>query len=143
MSTPTEALQLALAAEHATIWGYGVVGAQLSGREQPLARAADKAHRTRRDLLISALGSRVPSPPPTASSYELPFPVQDAASARRLAVHLEERLAAVWRAALAAVTDLPDRQLAVSALIDAATRGVQWRLAVPGATATVAFPGAS
>lgn len=142
MSTPTEALQLALAAEHATIWGYGVVGAQLPAREQPAARAADIAHRARRDALTAALAGRVPTPVAAAATYQLPFPVTDATSARRLAVHLEERLAAVWRAALAAVTDLPDRQLALAALTDAAVRAVGWRLSVPGAPATVPFPGA-
>lgn len=142
MSAPTEALQLALAAEHATIWGYGVVGGQLPTREQPAAAAADKAHRARRDALTATLAGRAVPPMPAAPSYDLPFPVADAASARRLAVHLEERLAAVWRATLAAVTDLPDRQLALAALIDAAVRGVGWRRTVPGAPLTVPFPGA-
>ncbi|MGB9376564.1 MAG: ferritin-like domain-containing protein [Mycobacteriales bacterium] len=141
MSGATEALQLALAAEHATIWGYGIVGALVPPAEQPLARAADVAHRARRDRLTMALAARTPSPTPAAPSYELPFAVTDAASAHRLAVHLEERLAAVWRAALGSVTDLPDRQLAMSALVDAATRAVQWRQRVPGAAVTVAFPG--
>lgn len=141
MTTPIEALVKALAAEHATIWGYGIVGAHLPAAEQALAKVADRAHRARRDALTLALVARLPSPAPAAASYELPFPVTDAASARRLAVHLEERVAAIWRAALSSVTDLPDRQLAVSALTEAATRGVQWRLKVPGRPATVPFPG--
>jgi len=142
VSTPTEALQLALAAEHATIWGYGVVGGQLPAREQPVAKTADQAHRARRDALAAALVARVPTLQAGAPSYELPFPVADAPSARRLAVHLEERLAAIWRAALTAVTDLPDRQLVLTALTDAAIRAVGWRLSVPGESATVPFPGA-
>lgn len=142
MTTPIEALQLGLAAEHATIWGYGLVGGLLPAREQPAAEAADKAHRARRDALLTLIAARVPSPQPAAPSYEPPFPVTDAASARRLAVHLEERLATVWRAALGTVTDLPDRQLALAALTDAAVRGVQWRLTVPGTPATAPFPGA-
>lgn len=141
MSRATDALEKALAAEHAAIWGYGIVGAQLETQEQPLASAADQAHRAHRDRVITALVARVPTPPPPAPSYELPFPVKDAAGARRLAVHLEERLAATWRSTLGAVTDIPDRQLAVAALIHAATRGVQWRLRVPGEPATVPFPG--
>lgn len=141
MTTPIEALAKALAAEHATIWGYGIVGAHLPVAEQAVAHVADRAHRARRDSLTLALANRLPSPPPVAASYELPFPVTDAPSARRLAVHLEERVAAVWRAALSSVTDLPDRQLAVSALTEAAIRGVQWRLTVPGRPATVPFPG--
>ncbi len=141
MTTPTEALQLALAAEHATIWGYGVVGGQLPPREQPAAAAADRAHRARRDALTAVLAGRLATPQPAAPSYQLPFPVIDPAGARRLAVHLEERVAGVWRATIAAVTDLPDRQLALAALTDAAVRAVGWRRTVPGAPATVPFPG--
>jgi len=141
MSAATEALQLALAAEHATIWGYGVVGALLPAREQRVAVGADTAHRVRRDALALALAARVPTPEPAAPSYDLPFPVIDAAGARRLGLHLEVGLAAVWRAALAAVTDLPDRKLALAALTDAAIRAVRWRTTVPGEPTTVPFPG--
>ncbi len=142
MSTPVEVLQRALAAEHAAIWGYGVVGGLLPAGEQPLATAADTAHRARRDALTVALAARVPTPPPGAPSYELPFPVADAAAARRLAVHLEARVGAVWHAALGTVTELPDRTLALAALTDAAVRGLGWRLKVPGEPPTVPFPGA-
>ncbi|MDP9239530.1 MAG: ferritin-like domain-containing protein, partial [Actinomycetota bacterium] len=76
-----------------------------------------------------------------APDYELPFPVADAGAARRLAVHLEKGTAAAWHFALGALAAADLRRLAVTALTDAATRGLQWRLGVPGEPSTVPFPG--
>ena len=52
-----EALRTALAAEHAAIFGYGVVGAFLTGEIRDDARDAELVHRDRRDaasLLVEA-----------------------------------------------------------------------------------------
>lgn len=136
------ALQRVLAAEHAAVWGYGVVGGQLPGPAQQAAHSADSAHRGRRDTLSALLAARGATPVAAAPAYELPFPVTDAGAARRLAAHLEAGTAAAWHASLGALPAADLRRLAVAALTDAASRGLQWRLTVPGEPSTVPFPGA-
>ena len=140
-STEVATLQRVLAAEHAAVWGYGVVGGHLPVAVQEAARSADRAHRARRDTVTALLGARGATPVAAAPGYELPFPVADAVAARRLAVHLEKGTAATWHAALGTLAGADLRRLAVGALADAATRGLQWRLAVPGEPSTVPFPG--
>lgn len=50
MST-LDAVQAALAAEHAAVYGYGVVGARIGDDREDEATAAYDAHRARRDAL--------------------------------------------------------------------------------------------
>jgi hypothetical protein len=135
------ALQTGLAAEHAVIWGYGVVGAHVSGALLAQVREADDAHRTLRDDTIALVARYGGDPVATQPAYALPFPVTDRASALRLAVHLEEGAAAAWRYAVAATDDIEVRRTALTALSDAAVRATRWRLALPTTPATVPFPG--
>ncbi|NEB22488.1 DUF4439 domain-containing protein, partial [Streptomyces coelicoflavus] len=46
-----DAVQAALAAEHAAVYGYGVVGGRIGEERLTEARAAYDAHRARRDAL--------------------------------------------------------------------------------------------
>jgi hypothetical protein len=141
VTTPDEALGTALAAEHAAVYAYGVLGARLTGHARGDAVSAEAAHRARRDALLLRLARRGAAAPVAAPAYALPFPVTDAASALRLAVLVEERAAAAWRAAVPA-TGREDRTTAVAALTDCAVRAARWRLlARPGTPATVPFPG--
>jgi hypothetical protein len=135
------ALQAGLAAEHAVVWGYGVVGARVGEQLVALVRDADGAHRTRRDATVTLIGTYGGEPVATAAAYDLPFPVTDRRSALRLAVHLEEGAAAAWRYAVAATDDVAVRRTALTALSDAAVRATRWRLLQPATPATVAFPG--
>ena len=133
-STATGALQTVLAGEHATIYGYGVAGARLSGAQRNQARSAYNSHRNRRDQLEALIRSRGAQPVPAAPSYDLPSAVRSAHDAVVLATLLEERLAAVWADAVAALAgDL--RALAVRGLRDAAVLAAQWR------GGSVPFPG--
>jgi hypothetical protein len=135
-----DALRTALAAEHAAIYGYGVVGAHLSGDLQAAARQAEAVHRERRDdvsLRIQAAGGQVAAAEP---AYALPFQVTDAASAMRLAAALEEGAAGAWRTALGG-TDGDDRKLAVDALTACAVMATRWRKAAGITPVTVPFPG--
>ncbi|MFF4653466.1 ferritin-like domain-containing protein [Streptomyces sp. NPDC001380] len=130
-------MQAALAAEHAAVYGYGVVGAHLTGARLAAARAAYDAHRALRDTLHREIAARRGTPAAAAAGYELPFPVTGPASAVRLAVLLEERLAAV-HADLVAAARGPLRRTAADALCGAAVRAARWRgPAAPGP----AFPG--
>lgn len=139
MSAATDALAAALAAEHAAIFGYGVVGARLTGTAVGQAREAESAHRARRDKLVVELTKAGQTPPAAQPAYALPFPVGDAASAQKLAVQLEERTAAIWRTALGPTTD-GDRKLALDALIDCAQRAARWRRATGQEPGTVPLP---
>lgn len=129
-----EALQSALAAEHAAVYAYGVIGAALDGQEEQLARTAVTAHRARRDRLAVTVRDAGDRPVAAQPAYDLPVPVVDAGSARALAVTVEERLAAVWADVVAGTTGVR-REGAALALQDVAVRGAAWR------GRTVAFPG--
>ncbi len=62
-----EAAQAALSAEHAAVYGYGVVGARLDGDRRAEAAAAHAAHRARRDALdrtVRDLGGTPAAAPP-------------------------------------------------------------------------------
>jgi hypothetical protein len=56
-----------------------------------------------------------------------------------LAVHLEEKTAAVWRHALGE-TDGDLRKLALDALVDCAVRATRWRALAGVSPPTVALP---
>ncbi|HEY0357304.1 MAG TPA: ferritin-like domain-containing protein [Mycobacteriales bacterium] len=141
MTVPDGVLGTALAAEHAAVYAYGVLGARLTGAARRDAVAAEAAHRARRDGLLRRLAGGGEPPAPAAPAYTLPFPVTDAASALRLAVLVEERTAAAWRAAVPG-TGRADRTTAVTALTDCAVRAARWRRrADPATPATVPFPG--
>jgi ferritin-like protein len=138
--TAAEALTAALAAEHAAIFGYGVVGAHLDRIAQGSARDAEQAHRDRRDALMTRLIAASVPPPAAEPAYSLPFEVADRASALRLAVALEEGAGRAWRQAVP-VTSGTDRKLAIDALMDTAVRATRWRKAAGISPATVPFPG--
>ncbi|CAL9406484.1 hypothetical protein SUDANB6_01564 [Streptomyces sp. enrichment culture] len=129
-----DALQAALAAEHAAVYGYGVVGGRIGEERRAQARAAYDAHRARRDALVRQVRDRGGEPVAAAAGYALPFPVPDADAAVRLAAELEDGVAGVYsdlvRAAPAA-----RRAAAADALREAAVRAVRWR------GGSVAFPG--
>lgn len=128
------ALQAALRAEHAAVYGYGVVGGRIEQARREDARAAYDAHRARRDELARTVRDLGGTPDPAAAGYALPFPVTDSAAAVRLAAELEERLAGVYSDLVRAATG-SRRGSAAGALREAAVRAVRW------SGESVAFPG--
>ncbi|MFI7216744.1 ferritin-like domain-containing protein [Micromonospora maritima] len=137
---PTQALADALAAEYAAVWAYGVIGVHLTDAARTAARAAEAAHRSRRDALLLQLAEGSGQVPADRAGYALPYPVTDRAAALRLAVEVEERTAGHWRAALPHTTG-PDRNTALAALTDCALRATRWRRTAGVTPVTVAFPG--
>ncbi|MEU3029938.1 ferritin-like domain-containing protein [Streptomyces incarnatus] len=132
--TELNAFQAALAAEHAAVYGYGVVGGRVDDRRRGEAKAAYDAHRARRDALareVRDLGGR---PVAASAAYALPFAVRDPADAVRLAARLEQRVAGVY-ADLVRSTAGARRTSAAEALREAAVRAVGW------SGRSVAFPG--
>ncbi|MEU7029848.1 ferritin-like domain-containing protein [Streptomyces sp. NPDC014779] len=132
--TALDAAQAALAAEHAAVYGYGVVGARAGADRRAEARAAHEAHRARRDALRRTVRDLGGEPVAAAAGYALPFEVPDPAAAVRLAAHLEDRVAGVY-SDLVRSADGPLRREAAAALREAAVRAVRWR------GSDVTFPG--
>ncbi|MEU9131235.1 ferritin-like domain-containing protein [Kitasatospora sp. NPDC048540] len=138
--------QSALAAEHAAVYGYGVVCAFLTaGKQREDGRLDYVAHQARRDgweRLLSAAGT---GPTPAAAGYRLPFPVKDPATAGQLAAHIETRLTTVY-AELAGAGTAPVRLQAADALRESALRALHWGAqppALPGLPAPGTATGAS
>ena len=119
------ALQAALAAENAAVYGYGVVGAQLSGGLR--ARASDSLaeHQARCAALTQQIAAASATPAAAAPGYELPFQVTGQDSAVRLAVLLEQRLAAVYANGVQATAGAL-RAGAASALRQSALSTLAW-----------------
>ncbi|WP_329221544.1 ferritin-like domain-containing protein [Streptomyces sp. NBC_01485] len=133
-SAELTALQAALAAEHAAVYGYGVVGGRLSQERRTEALAAYDAHRARRDALAREVRGLGAEPVAASAGYALPFPVPDSTAAVRLAAELEERVAGVYSDLVRAATRTRRRD-AAAALREAAVRAVRWR------GGSVPFPG--
>ncbi len=139
------ALQAALAAEHAAVYGYGVVGGRIREGRRTEAKAAYDAHRARRDALAREVRDLGGKPVAASAAYALPFPVPDSATAVRLAAELEERVAGVYSDLVRASTD-GLRGTATEALREAAVRAVRWRggsVPFPGLAERAATPTAS
>ena len=119
------ALQAALAAEEAASYGYGVVGAHLSGQAFSLATSDCVIHERARDNLIAMLSSLGAPPQPAAVAYRLPMAVSTTAQAATLAVDLELSVVAGYLD-LVAVGDRSRRRLAASRMQDAASRAARW-----------------
>lgn len=137
--TLLDALQAALAGEHAAVYGYGVVGARLAGRsDEAAARAGYDVHRTRRDLLEQQVRDRDAEPVAAQPAYDLGGPVATPAQARALATQIEHGTAATYADLVGATDPATDAALRATAgawLRDAAVRAVGW------SGAAQAFPG--
>jgi hypothetical protein len=126
--TPAEALTAAVRTEDQVIYGYGVAGAHLHGRDLREARAAYDAHRLRRERLVALLRRAGGTVPPAAPAYAVPFPVSAPADARRLCALLEDGCCgAAWDLAAVAAPSDPGRILAVEWLREGATAAAGWR----------------
>jgi Domain of unknown function (DUF4439) len=135
------ALGEALAASHAAVWGYGVVGAALGQPTNATAAAAESAHRDMRDRVTALLVEREVEPVGAKGGYALPFPVLSEVDAAALAVVLEDGVAAGWVRVLDQAAERETRELAVTAVGDAEVRAVSWRIAAGQTPVTSAFPG--
>ncbi|MEO3883892.1 ferritin-like domain-containing protein [Nonomuraea sp. B5E05] len=130
-----EKLRRALAAEHAALFAFGLLGARTSGSLRDRMTAAFDAHRVHRDQLRGYIISRGGEPAEPDASYALPFVPSDDAQAAKLAVHLENGVTAAYLE-LAAAQDDALRRYAALAMQKAVTRSYAFRPAQPPA-----FPG--
>jgi hypothetical protein len=130
------ALQAALAAENAAIFGYGVLGAYLAPGRRGEATRIWYAHRSRRDQLHAYIEANGGRPQGAAPAYRLPFRVDSTRTAEQLAARLEDGVVAGY-AGLAGVDDAGLRRYAALAMQEAVACAVRWRHAAP----STAFPG--
>lgn len=130
-----DAAQAALAGEHACVYGYGVVGSHLDEEDRDPVWRALTAHEEHRAALRRRLLALDVAPVAALPAYALPFRVDDARSARKLARTLETRLAALYADLIATGPARKLRRLAANGLVDATVRAARWGAEVP------AFPG--
>jgi hypothetical protein len=149
MSTDVAVLGEVLAAEHAAVYAYGAVAAQLSGSARSAALDGLDVHRERRDRLRRMVLDGGGKPIEAQAAYELPRPLAGKAVAE-LAAGVERDIALAYGALVAASSD-DDRAFAARALQDAAVRETSWRqepprfpgLADPGLPPEAPTPGPS
>lgn len=128
--TPLDALQTALAAEHAAVFVYGTLGARTSASATPEQYAAVseayEEHRDRRDALTERITERGDDPVASEAAYELPAGLDSPDAVVAAALEIEQRCAATY-AWLVEQTSGEDRRLAVTSLTNAAVRALTFR----------------
>ena len=130
MPEPTTALEQALAGADAAVYGYGLVGAVLTGAARTAALDAMATHRATRDRLRALLLAAGATPAGGAAAYDPPFAVSGAGAARRLAGLVEDRCAGQLAAAAAGLS-ATDRAWAAGAAQGCAVRQVYWTATAP------------
>jgi hypothetical protein len=130
------ALQSALAAVNAAIYGYGVAGAQLGTAARDLALRDWTQHEMARDKLEAMLASLGVRPAAAQPAYQLPFPVHGTRAAISLAGYLENRVAAAYLG-IVALDDPRLRAWGAAQARACALRATTWL------GRTTAFPGLS
>jgi hypothetical protein len=131
----TEALQAALAGEHAALYGVGVAGGKLSGARWTAATNLYEQHRRQRDKLTDLLTTAGETPVAAEPAYDLPQAVTNATQATTLILLIERRLAAVYGDLVEAAEQESVRTLAIRSLIGTASTQLAWGgkpVALPG-----------
>lgn len=140
--TATEALQDALATEHAAVWCYSLAVAFLGAASADQARADLEDHREVRaavEQAVTGLGAR---PAAAQPAYSTPDPVTDGPSAAALLVVAETDTLAAWRSVLERTSDRALRRTALDTLTAGTLRCARWRAVVGSPPAIPPFPGA-
>jgi len=131
----------ALAIEHSTIYGYGIVSALSPPGVNNLVVDALEQHRQRRDDIVAMLTARKVTAPLAAAGYQLPMLVGSASDAARLAVRMEDDGATAWRAVIEHAETADDRAFASTALTQSAVMAARWNRVLGAWPITATFPG--
>lgn len=138
--TPVQALQKALAAEHAAVHLYGLLGAQSSKSRQPSLFArllqAYEVHRDSRDQLTVLISDKGVDPVAAQVDYEVPGGTTTPGQIEAVARTIERRVTRTY-GELVANTAGGDRRWAITALDASALREVSFGAAPSN------FPGLS
>jgi hypothetical protein len=159
-----QALQRVLAAPHAAVYGYPVIGVALRSPAQvQQARQLEARHRFTRDQVMAQLAAHGVDPVPAEASYVPAQPVKGPADAQRWALALEDACASAYRyllvaplltgpaarsaspssatSAAASTAQAGLRRQALAGLTAAALAATEWRSLLSPSAPTAAFPG--
>jgi hypothetical protein len=136
-----DALQDALAAEHAAVWSYTLIPAFLPPDQVAAARSDAEAHRALRGQLEQTLSDIGVQPVSAQPAYQTPEPVVDGPSAATLAVVAETDTLAAWRSVVERNRDRTLRQAALDVLTKGTLRAAVWRTVANDQPAILVFPG--
>jgi hypothetical protein len=142
--TPAEtvdAVQAALASEHAAIWAYGLAGAFLPAASDPALAKGSEAHTARRDTTVTLVKKAGATPRSAEPGYSTPQPLTNQSSAFVLLVAAETDVVSAWRSVLEHTSDPEIRKTALDALTDGALRAMSWRQAAGQTPSTPPLPG--
>ncbi|MDH2416837.1 ferritin-like domain-containing protein [Nocardioides sp. CER19] len=130
MSASVQPLQTALAAEHAAVYVYGLLGGRTSRADAPqlydAVRSAYESHRSRRDRLQSLIADAGADPVGPAAAYEAPAGIDSTRGIRRAALELQRSCVETY-AWVVSKTDGEARSWAINALKDGAVRELTFR----------------
>jgi hypothetical protein len=130
MTPATDALQKTLAAEHAAVYVFGVLGAQTSESTQPQLwgdlLTAFRQHRAARDHLVARLSRDGGHPVAASASYALPNAVATRQQVVRAALVTEQRATQTY-GTLVSETVGADRAWAIKGLDESAVRQLRFR----------------
>ncbi|MFR9804330.1 ferritin-like domain-containing protein [Pseudonocardia sp. RS010] len=136
-----DALQRALAAEHAALWSATLILAFVPEDQAAVAREDIAAHRALRSQIEQTLTDVGARPVSAQPAYDTPVPVTDALSAGRLAVTAEADALAAWRSVLEHTTNQQLRVAALKALTEGTVRASRWRAATGTVPTIPSLPG--
>ncbi len=136
-----EAVQQALAAEHAAIWVYGLVSAYLPAAFAGAVARGTAEHVKRRDVCERMLSAASQTPSGPEAAYVPPKPVTDANSAMELVATAEADATSAWLGVLDRTDEAALRRTALNALIGSARRGTAWRAEFGAKPVAIAMPG--
>jgi hypothetical protein len=120
-----DALQAAVAGEHAAVWASGRAAGELRARRRGDALAELDAHRVARDELRAVIVALGAEPVEAAPAYVEPFPVDGPRAALALMAQVNGALAATY-ADLAAASEPAARRDPARSSVAAAVRAIAW-----------------
>lgn len=137
-SDSLDALQKALAAEHAAFWVCGTANTFVSGNSVDTATTAHQVRRDTTEQIISAGGG---TPQQSQAAYTTPQPITDQSSALAALAVAEQDAEVAWRAVAENTDDKTLRSVALAGLTGAALWQTSWRHLAGVTPASIAMPG--
>lgn len=136
-----DAMQKALAAEHAAVWSYGLTTAYVAAGTADAVTKGSTTHRAQRDTCARIVRQAGEHPVDAKPGYRTPKPVRDADSAMRLLAVAEQDCCSAWRGVLERTDDAALRNTALQALTYSAVHATHWRKLTGQVPSAAALPG--